>query len=764
MGVAAKMAPSALGLSRYPSRSTNMNSKSGDAGMAGSWRRQNAGQAGAFSQTAIGMAALLACVLASFDALAQRTAPAPPDEAQALPDTVVTAGRVVQNRPDVAASIDVVSGRQVREAGPLVNLSEALARVPGLGVLNRQNMAQDLQISSRGFGARSTFGVRGVRLVEDGIPLTMPDGQGQTSSFDLASVQRVEVLRGPASALYGNASGGVVQVFSESGPPVPEASIGVARGRDGLLKSTVKAAGQQGRVNYVLDASQTDSDGYRDHSEFTRYQAHARLQWALDDDASFTFVGSHMVMPNVQDPLGLDAAQLASNPEQAGTNALSYNTRKRIENSQAGGVYERKFGADALRLMVYGGTRQVTQYQSIPRAVQLAFTAPQTQNDTHPGGVIDLNRIFSGLDARYTLRSELLGKPLSVTGGLAEDQMSEHRLGFQSFIGSTLGVMGAKRRDEQNTAKNHDQYLMCQWDVDAAWQASLGMRHSRVGFKSEDHYVVLPNNGDDSGRMDFESLTPTASLLWRMQPSLHVYGTLGRSFETPTLNEVAYKDVTVGSAEWNRDLRASSARHVELGMKAQVTRYADAALALFRVDTNNEIGVASSFGGRTSYQNVGHTHRKGLEASTQWRLAPTWSAYASATWTEANYADGFVGSGNGVPAGNAIPGVPRRTAFAELVWRPAPQGWHAGLEWRHSGRIWANDVNTAYAPAYQLWALRTGWRHVDGPWRFDALARIDNLADKHVVGSVIVNESNGRYYEPAPGRAAMVSATLTRSF
>ncbi|MFT3858331.1 MAG: TonB-dependent receptor [Aquabacterium sp.] len=703
------------------------------------------------------MAAAIAVWAVSFGACAQSASEssAEPPEAVA-PQTVVTATRLTQVLGDVPASTDVVPAWQLREAGPRVNLSEALARVPGLGVLNRQNHAQDLQISSRGFGSRSTFGVRGVRLYEDGIPMTMPDGQGQTSSFDLGSVQRVEVLRGPASALYGNAAGGVIQVFSEEGPPRPELTVGLARSRDNLQKATLKAAGQQGAMNYVLDLSQTDTDGYRQHGAMSKRQAHARLQWDIGSDASLLLIGSILQMPEVQDPLGLTWDQLQANPQQAGANALTYNTRKNIDNSQLGAVYERQMRGDTLRLMVYGGTRQVTQFQSIPRAVQLG-------EDLHPGGVIDLERRFEGVDARYTWRATLAGAPLAMTGGLSVDQMRERRRGFENYQSATLlGVQGNLRRDEDNAARNNDQYLLAQWDLHPAWQASMGVRHSQVDFRSRDHFVVN-TNGDDSGTLSFEATTPTASLLWRLDETWRTYLTVGRSFETPTLNEVAYRSVDGTQTGWNTGLKAAKANHHEWGFKTLEGKRVSAQVALFQIDTEDEIAVAQSDNGRSSYQNVGHTHRRGLEASVHWRIQPGWFVNGSTTWQRAEFAESFTSSGRVVQAGNMLPGVPRRTAFAELVWR-SPQNWHAALEWRHSGGVWANDVNTAYAPSYHLWAARAGYRRSCGDWRAEALLRVDNLANAHTVGSVIVNESNGRYDEAAPGRSATVAVSVTRAF
>lgn len=671
-----------------------------------------------------------------------------------MPEVVVTATRTAQPAFDIGASVDVVTAQTLRGAGPLVNLSEGLGRVPGLSVNNRQNYAQDLQVSSRGFGARSTFGVRGVRLYVDGIPLTMPDGQGQASSIDLAAAQRIEVLRGPLSALYGNASGGVVQVFTEDGPPQPELSVGYAIGRDGFQRESLKLGGDTGSFNYLIDAGHFETDGFRVHSAAQRDQASAKLKWSLPDQATLTVVGNTLNMPGVQDPLGLSKMQLDQDRQQAGSNALAYDARKDIANAQLGVVYDQPLGFGEARLLAYTGTRRVRQYQSIPDTAQVAVTSP--------GGVIDLDRRFSGLDARLTWRTRLMDRPWFITGGLNLDRMDEHRRGYQNFTGvagpgATKGVAGPLRRDEDNVASNLDQYLQTQWDLAERWSIGAGVRHSRVDFKSQDHYIT-PGNPDDSGEMRFESTNPMASLTWKAAAGTHAYASVGRSFESPTLNEVAYSPG--GSTGWNTSLKASRGRQIELGLKQRWADRAWSNLAVFNTDTDDEIAVRSSSGGRADYQNVGRTRRHGLEAALDWRPATHWTLYASWAWLQARYRD----SVGGIVAGRDLPGVARQTGFTELAWRPAST-WHTALEARHGGRVWANDANTEAAPGYTVWAWRAAWTHAlaDG-WRVAALARIDNLTDQHAVGSVIVNEGNGRYYEPAPGRSALLSVQLTRVF
>lgn len=687
---------------------------------------------------------------------------APPPEPD-LPAQVISAPRTPEAGLAVPASVDVIPASRLREMGPGLQLSEALVSVPGVVALDRRNPAQDLQLSIRGFGARSTFGVRGVRLYEDGIPQTMPDGQGQTSGFDLGAAQRVEVLRGPASVLFGNAAGGVVQVFSPDAPERPEASLSGTHGPDGLWRLAADAGAQVGDANLSVRSAWQGSEGWREHSASHRQQWRARLKWRLGADRELLAVVSEVRLPEAQDPLGLTAEQLAANPRQAGANALLHDTRKGIAQRQAGLVHTWRNGASEWRLMAHGGQRQVTQFQAIP--------APPASNvqtgPGHPGGVIDLDRRFTGIDARWSWQGELVERPLALTAGWAFDEVREHRRGFQNFDdsggGARLGVVGALRRDEGNTARNADPYLQASWTVHPDWTLAAGLRHSHVRFGSKDRYVV-PGNGDDSGSMSFEATTPVLSLTHRWGPSAMAYVSAARSFETPTLNEVAYTSTSGAQTGWNRGLRASQGTQIELGGKWRGDAGRAAQVALFRVRTQDEIGVAENAGGRSVFRNVGATERVGLELSAQARIAPGWGTRVAAAWTRAEYLDAFVGSGGTVSAGQALPGVPRRTAWAELVWRPMDTGWHSALSWRHSGRTWANDVNDAFAPASQAWSWRAGWRQAWSGWRLDATLWVDNLTDERNVGSVIVNEASRRYFEPAPGRSATVSATVTRVF
>lgn len=681
---------------------------------------------------------------------AARAQPAP--AVPMLEPVVVTSIHYDASLLDTPASVNIVEGDRLRFDTPGINLSESLGGVPGLQIQNRQNYAQDLQVSVRGFGARSTFGVRGVRLYVDGIPATMPDGQGQTSNIDLASAARIEVLRGPFSALYGNSSGGVVQVFTEDGENPPRVQAGLSAGSYGTYHYGIEASGVRDALDYVLSANRLTTDGYRDHSAARKNLGNAKLGVQIDDASRLTVVVNSVDL-NAQDPLGLTRSQYEQDPRQATPQASQYDTRKTVRQTQGGLLYERQIDADnELRAMVYYGQRDMTQYLSIPPAAQL--------NPGQAGGVIGLAREYGGVDLRWTSRMALAGRPLTLIGGLAYDSLREDRKGYENYIGpafspTELGVKGQLRRDETNRVYNIDPYLQASWNFAPRWTFDAGLRYSTVSFDSDDHYVAAGND-DDSGSTRYRKALPVASLSYAPTPSTAIYASYGRGFETPTTNEVSYRPD--GMAGLNLGLQPAISNNYELGFKSEWGNGLFS-VAVFHTDTRNEIVAAGSNNGRTSYRNGGRTRRNGIEVGWSGRLQENWRADLAYTWIDARYRDDIAGSD--IRAGNRIPGVARQMVYGALAWAPA-QGWHAGVEGRYMGKVYVNDANSDAAASYFVAALSTGYRWQRDAWTWDAYARVDNLFDREYIGSVIVNEGNGRYFEPAAGRNW--SAGLTASY
>lgn len=653
---------------------------------------------------------------------------------------------------DVAGSIDRVEGAALRAHRLQGQLSEGLVGVPGLQLQDRRNHAQDLQLTVRGFGARSTFGVRGVRIYVDGIPATMPDGQGQTSNIDIGSLDRVELLRGPFSALYGNSSGGVLQAFTAPGEGRSQLRVSTGRGHAGTQRHAMELSGaqalgdaQQALIDYRISTSRFESDGWRAHSAAHRNLTNARLGLLLDNDAQVTLTFND-VRISAQDPLGLTESQWRREPRQSAL-AQQYNSRKTVQQRQAGLLLEQRVQRDhALRLMLYAGERETQQFQSIPASAQ--------QNAKHAGGVIGLQRRYSGADLRWNTEQLLMGRALTLAAGLSWDGMRETRTGHLNYVGAVtqpvLGVLGTLRRDERNQVTNLDPYAQLSWAFAPTWSLEAGVRRSRVNFDSRDHYL---SNGDDSGRARYAQWLPSASVRWQPHKDWTYYASVGRGFETPTLNEISYRPDSRGGL--NLELQPALSQNLEIGAK---TRYAGGILsgALFRTHTRDEIVTHSSAGGRSSFQNAGRTRRQGAELAWTHQSETHWRTQLAYTWLDARYSDSFCtptpcAAANQVLAGARLPGVARQAFYGAVAWEP-PQGFRAGLDLRAQSRVMANDRNSASAPGYALLGAWVGWAYAQGPWSLEAFARLNNLADRRYAASVIVNESNGRYFEPAPGR------------
>lgn len=693
---------------------------------------------------------LAGTTLAAFGAVA--LAQQPDGNQTTLAPVVVTATRVERPLFDVPASVDVIGRDTIRDTQLRVNLSESLGRVPGLVVLNRENYAQDLQISIRGFGSRSTFGVRGVRLYVDGVPASFPDGQGQVSHFPLNAADRIEVLRGPFSALYGNSSGGVISLTTALKPQPFRSELSGAAGDNSTWRAGVNAAGGVDPYAFAIDASRFDTNGSRPHSAARRDTLN--LRWAALDSplGRLRFALNSLAMPSAQDPLGLTRAQFDADPDQTAAVALQFDTRKTTRQTTASVDLESRLSERAtLNAAAWIGTRAVTQFQAIPVATQA--------NPRHPGGVIDFDRDFGGAD----IRARWEGRDLTATIGIDVEQMDEARRGYENFIGTQLGVQGPLRRDETNRVRSVDPYAQLELRWGEAWRMLAGVRASHVSFDSHDRYVVGVN-GDDSGSKSFSAVNPTVGIVFRPSPRASVYLSYGRGFETPTLNELAYRPD--GTAGVNTSLKAARSNNFELGAKAQWTPTLLATLAIFTIDTRDDLVVLSNSGGRSGFGNVGKTRRDGAELAFDARLTPRLSMHASAAYINARFDANFLTCGPApciapsvpVAAGNKLPAVPARTGFFELKYRAA---WaELGLQARAQSALYVDDRNSDRAAGYGSVGVSAARGFAIAGRSAKAFARVDNVFDRRYAGSVIVNEANGRFFEPAPGRTWLVGIDM----
>lgn len=673
-----------------------------------------------------------------------------------LPTLHVEATRTDTTYLQTPASVFRIDAPQV-DTSSQVNLTEVVKGIPSLQLRNRENYAQDLQLSMRGFGARSTFGVRGIRLYVDGIPATMPDGQGQTSNIDLSSLDHVEVLTGPFSSLYGNSSGGTILTSTKEGQGKGSIELSYSGGshdksRAGLvLQGGAKGANEP---SYVISSSYFDTDGYREHSGAEKVLNNAKLSWNLGDGSKINWITNYVKI-HADDPQGLTRDQWNANPKQQVPFLKQFNVRKDIEQTQTGVTWSKPINdKNELYAMAYLGNRQVTQYQSIPKSTQDASI-------NHAGGVIDFERDYYGADFRWTGKELLPNTTLSV--GVALDAMDEDRKGFENFNlvngQPSYGVKGNLRRDEDNTLWNIDPYLQASWQFLPTWRLDTGVRYSNVHYKSKDNYL---SNGDDSGKTDYNKVLPSAALSWQILPELMAYVSYAKGFETPTFTEMAYRPD--GESGFNFDLTASTSDTYETGLKSQ-NQFGDFTLAVFQTKTKDDIVSAGNSNGRSTFRNADKTLREGVEFAWNKKLWRDLTATASYTYLDATFDADIpaLGSIAQIPSGNAIPGIAKNQAYASLAWQPL-HGLYGGVDVQYMDKVYVNDTNSDAAPSYSVTSANVGYAWVMGDWKVNSFARVDNLFDKNYAGSVIVNDGNGRYFEPADGRNWSAGLRVIKQF
>lgn len=678
------------------------------------------------------------------------------DQPAQLPTIKVEATRTDTSYMETPASIFRVDMPESGQSAQ-VNLTEIVKGLPSIQLRNRENYAQDLQLSMRGFGARSTFGVRGIRLYVDGIPATMPDGQGQTSNIDLSSLSHLEILTGPFSSLYGNSSGGAILATTKEGVGKDSIEMSYASGSHNKNRAGLILQGgsdHQYAPSYIISSSYFDTDGFRDHSGANKILNNAKLTWNLDDGSKINWITNYVKI-NADDPQGLNRQQWQNNPRQVNDTNNTYNVRKNIDQTQTGITWSKPINDQhELYGMAYFGNRQVTQYQSIPRSAQL--------NSNHAGGVIDFERNYYGADFRWTGKELLSNTRFSI--GVAVDKMDEDRKGFENFnlvAGEpSYGVKGTLRRDEDNSLWNIDPYLQASWQFLPTWRLDTGVRYSNVHYKSKDHYL---SNGNDSDKTEYDKILPSAALSWQILPELLAYVSYAKGFETPTFTEMAYQ-ADSSKLGFNFDLKPSTSDNYELGLKSQ-NQLGDFTVAVFQSKTQNDIVSAGSSNGRSTFRNADRTLRKGAEFTWNKQVWKDITVNASYAYLDATFDSNVPALGKiaEIPKDNAIPGIAKNQAFIGLAWKP-DQGFYAGLDTQYMDKIYVDDSNSDAAASYTIASIYTGyaWKYAD--WGFNSFARVDNLFDKNYAGSVIVNDGNSRFFEPADGRNWSAGISVSKQF
>jgi len=613
----------------------------------------------------------------------------------------------------------------LERARPPTGLDQPLARVPGLFLQNPYNFAQDLRISSRGFGARANFGIRGVRLYVDGIPLTLPDGQTSLDSLDPGTIERIEVLRGPASSRYGPSAGGVIRIHTRDGAESPFAEGRVGLAEHGFARYRLSAAGRARAVHFVLDLSRLRGDGYRDHSATRTDLFNAKLRWEIDETSDLALILNLTDSPQADDPGALTRAEARADRRQARARNRLFDAGEALDQQRVGAVYRKHFG-EHHRLTLRGHSAWRDFENRLP------FTA---------GGSVDLDRLFAGGSLQYAFAGALAGHALELVAGLDAQAQRDDRRRFDNL----LGRRGSLRLDQDEDVTAYGAYLQGHVELGGGLRLSAGLRADRVAFDVDDRFR---SDGDDSGDRRIDELSPELGASWSPVAGLDLHARYSTSFETPTTTEFA----NPAGGGLNPDLGSATAENFEVGVRGRRPGWLRYELTVFRVQVDDELVPFELPGqsGRSFFRNAGRSTRDGVELGLA--VGPFRGLRGTLAYTFSDFTYDRHETPAGVFDGNRLPGIPRHRLFLEAAYHH-PSGFQAVWDAQYVDDFPAADAGTARARAYWVSGLRVGQRVRVAGLELEPYAGVQNLFDRAYDANVRINAFGGRHFEPAPGRS-----------
>jgi iron complex outermembrane recepter protein len=637
---------------------------------------------------------------------------------------IVESKQSVSNQP-----VSQLKNTQKNFKPGLTEANDILAGLPGLQIDSRSNFAQDTRISLRGFGARSAFGIRGIDLLVDAVPVSTPDGQGQLSSVQLNRIQQVQVISGPVAALYGNSPGGVIALQTQ----VPEKSaldLQFSQSDQSQQNALINAQWRKDNLAIASQINRYESDTDRPHSAAEREQASVAVYYTANNDWDWIIKHDLSRDPLLEDPLGLTPQQFEQDPFQENSAAIAFDTRKQIDNQQTSISLRKTNNNTRWQLGIWQNERDITQY--------LGFDGDAL---TSAGGVVDLHRKVAGVNATLTQDFFWFNREWQLSIGSELTQMQDDRQGFVN----NFGVAGDLRRDEKGKVNNQDFYGLIRFQPTDNINTFAGLRYSQLDFSVDDFFIHRNNDGviinpDDSGDKVFSENAFAAGIEYHFAQDWNLFASLGDGYETPTLTEMAYKTNTTGL---NTDLNSSKNQQIEWGFNFSSEDWLWK-ISQFTINTENEIIVDQSVNGRTSFRNAQQTQRQGIELFNRYQFNDYWQANLSLQYLEAEFTQGQWNH-------HQLPGLAKKVYQADVSYSPfANDHFTINLSSVYRDQVAAADNNLIFAPSWQVWDLslqgKTFWKNLD--WWF----RVNNLTDETYVGSVIVNQTNGRSFEPGLGR------------
>jgi len=657
---------------------------------------------------------------------AQRGSQEAPNSPIDIEPIVVTATRLPERLGDVPAALSVVDRREIQEARLTVGADESLKRVPGVFAQSSDNFAQDVRIQIRGFGTRAAFGVREIKVLVDGLPETLPDGHTELDAVDLGVIERVEVLRGSASSLYGNAAGGVIQLFTEDGPDHPALSTRLTGGSFGLQKYLVKGGRRSGQLRSFASGSFLQLDGYRDQSAARSGIVNAKLRYDRDERTDVTVLLNAVDAPAAEDAGGLTRAEADANPRQASRLNVQLDAGEEVQQGRLGLVGHHRLPSGEISAYVYGLYRDFSNRLPIPPA-----TPPEQ------GGIVAFHRFSPGAGVRYALATPLLHWAQQLTAGVDVQHQDDERRRFANVNGER-GALGLRQRERVTSV---GPYVRATVFLRDDLSVSGGVRYDSVRFDVD---VAVPSNSSSAGGRTLEEWSPGGGVRYTPWVWLSLFADAGTAFQVPTTTELA----NPSGAGFNPDVDPQTATSYEIGARADGDRVHAGAAAFFLEVTDELIPFElAAQPGRTFFRNAGRSRRYGLELDWRAQLLPGLQWASAVTFIDAEFRD--YTTNQGTFDGNDEPGIPSWQVYQEIAYRHS-RGVFAAVEAFLVERYFVDDANANRSPGYALCNLRLGYTRTAGAWAIEPFLGLNNLAGERYDGRVRLNAQNGRFFEPAP--------------
>jgi iron complex outermembrane receptor protein len=601
---------------------------------------------------------------------------------------------------------------------------------------NGYNFAQDLRVSIRGFGARSSFGIRGIKIIVDGIPETLPDGQGSVDGVDIGSTSQINVIRGPVSSLYGNASGGAILIESERGTAIPFVETRATLGDYNYKNLQLKTGGETGNLNYLVNLSDMSIDGYRDHSEFENTQLNGRFEYSFSDSSSLLTSIHHTDQPKANDPGGITAEDAEDDPSQARARNVMFDAGEELKQTRIGLLYKTSLnqGRD-LEARVYNTTRDFDN--------KLPFV---------DGGAVSLDRDFTGGGIKYIVEDVVGGMKNRLLLGFDYDLQDDDRRRFEN----NLGTIGAKTFDQNEEVTSVGTYLQNETRLTDLVELTVGVRYDEVKFDVDDKFL---SDGDDSGRVTLDHVSPMVGISVKQGDNTHLYATISTAFETPTTTEFA----NPGGGGFNRDLDPQESTNYEVGVKVSTVNYRFE-VALFHIEVDDELIPFELAGqpGRTFYENAGSSTRDGLEVFYSRQLADELKFSTAYTYSNFKF-DSFTNADGDEFDGNYIPGIPENLLYFDLSWF-GDSGFYAVWSTTYTDALFADNANDARVDSSRVSDIRMGHNGFYDEWEVSSFLGVNNLFDEEYNSNIRINAFGGRYFEPAPDQNAYIGITIRKRF